>query len=280
MKDAAITYAKRGLRVLPLQPRGKLPLTEHGSRDATSDAAELERWWSRWPEANVGIATGAGLHVIDLDGSEGVETWRALTAEHGRVESLVARTGSGGWHIYLSTDRHLSNTAKKLGPGIDTRGEGGYVVAPPSIHPNGWRYEILNDVPLAAVPDWLLVLLAPPARKEPPRFAPAYGATAYGRVALERMRAELLAAPEGARNDTLNLVAWRAGRLAAGGQIEHADCAQIIAAGVSIGLRAHEVDATFRSGYNAGLADDPIAPEPRGRERAPRVAPPRIRAPR
>lgn len=250
---------------MPLQPRGKLPLTEHGSHDATADATIVAGWWDRWPLANIGIATGHNLFVIDLDGEQGIDAWRQLTDTHGDVQTLTSITGSGGRHLLFRSGQPLPNSAQKLGPRIDTRGEGGYIVAPPSIHPDGGTYQWDNRLPITNVPDWIVTALQPPARRDPPRLQPFYGATPYGRAALKRMRDDLIAAVEGSRNQTLNTVAFNAGRLAAGGQLDRSDCAQLVDVAVSTGLRVSEVDATFNSGFNAGLSAEPIAPAERQR---------------
>lgn len=282
MKRYALAYAERGgLRVLPLQPRGKLPLSEHGSHDASTDPGVIARWWDRWPDANVGIATGDGLLVVDLDGAAGSGSWSKLEQEHGLAPSLTARTGSGGQHRFYIVKEQLPNSAGKLGEGIDTRGEGGYIVAPPSVHPSGGHYRWETRSPIADAPAWLVTVLRPPRRREPPRFQPFEALTAYGRAALERLRGDMIDALEGTRNQTLNRIAFTAGRLCAGGQICEADCAQLLRAAESTGLAHREIEATFASGFAAGLAADPIAPPPRRdpiTARPPRLSPPRVRA--
>lgn len=281
MRAHALAYAqRRGLRILPLQPNGKLPLTEHGSKDASSDTDVIAAWWTRWPDANVGIATGDGLVVVDLDGSEGIAGWEALERMHGSAATLAAATGSGGQHRFYTSAARLPNSAGRLGRHIDTRGEGGYIVAPPSIHPNGTPYTWENRLEIAAAPDWLVTALRPPKRLAPPRLQPYQDVTAYGRGALDRMRSDMLAAPEGSRNETLNRLAWTAGRLCAGGQLARADCAQLIAAAESTGLMHREVEATFSSGFTAGLNDDPIAPREPPRQRVVTTRPPRLLPPR
>lgn len=142
---AALQYASRGLYVFPLAPRGKTPLTEHGFKDATTDPETIRAWWATWPEANIGLDCGRSkVTVIDLDGPIGLATWGALAGRLGlTVETRTARTGGGGRHLYFRApaDVQIGNSAGKLGPGIDVRGVGGYVVLPPSVHANGGRYE-------------------------------------------------------------------------------------------------------------------------------------------
>lgn len=139
---AALYYASLGWPVFPLVPREKLPLFSkksggHGVKDATADADQVTAWWTQHPDANIGIATGgtSGLYVVDIDGEEG----EAGLARYGELPLCPeSHTGKGRHLLFRHPDGR--NTAGKLGPKIDTRGEGGYIVAPPSVHPNGHRY--------------------------------------------------------------------------------------------------------------------------------------------
>lgn len=161
---AALAYAARGWPVFPVKP-DKTPRTLHGFKDADQDPDRIAEWWRMWPTAGIAIATGAasGLLVLDVDGEEGAETLHELERRHGDLPATVeALTGGGGRHIYFKhPGGTVANTARRLGPGLDTRGDGGYVVAPPSIHSSGRRYEwsVDGDPELAALappPRWLL----------------------------------------------------------------------------------------------------------------------------
>ncbi len=159
--------------MLPLRPGGKLPLTAHGCLDATRDAGMVRAWWGRWPTANVGLATGQGLLVVDVDPRHGGT--EALVALPELPATREALTGGGGRHLFFRGEARCS--AGLLGPGLDIRGAGGYVVAPPSIHPTGARYRWHPDRglrhPVADAPAWLLDLLRPRVRPAPPpRFEP------------------------------------------------------------------------------------------------------------
>lgn len=164
---SALWYAKHGWAVFPLYSRGKTPLTEYGFKDATKDEAQIRRWWQQWPNANLGIATGdvSGFWVLDVDKDhDGFETLDALLKDYAPLpRTLETLTGSGGNHVlFAMPDWDLRNNAgTKLGKGLDIRGNGGYIVAPPSIHPNGQPYQWEptsrpNDLPLAQAPGWLL----------------------------------------------------------------------------------------------------------------------------
>ncbi len=148
MMDEAIKYAEMGLAVFPVR-RTKAPYTPHGCKDAKTDIRVIKSWWKRWPDAGIGIATGSasgGIVVIDIDidedkGVYGDESLREWEAENGELpETWRAITGRGGYHIYYRTDEKIKNTTN-LYPGVDIRGDGGYVVAPPSIHQNGNYYQ-------------------------------------------------------------------------------------------------------------------------------------------
>lgn len=148
LAKAAEHYATSGLHVFPLRPREKTPLTPHGHKDATTDLAQVRAWWDQWPDANIGLACGPSkIVVIDIDGDEGMASWDALAARLDlQVTTRVVRTGGGGLHLYFrAPGAAIRNSAGKLGRGIDVRGEGGYVVLPPSVHPSGRPYEWLNE---------------------------------------------------------------------------------------------------------------------------------------
>ena len=169
----AITYVARGWRVFPRRPRGKAPLTTHGFKDASMARAQITRWWAESPEANVAIACGAsGLVVLDVDPrNEGADTLVALEGEHGPLpQTPTVLTGGSGAHYFFAAPNGVSLPGK-LGAGVDLKGVGGYVVAPPSLHPSGnpynWRAGIdPDDVPLAPCPEWVANSMkaeAPPA---------------------------------------------------------------------------------------------------------------------
>jgi hypothetical protein len=159
--ETALGYAARGWQIIPLKPRGKTPLTPHGLKDATRQEETIQGWWAMWPDANVGVVAGedSGLYILDIDTHHGGEkALEQLEATHGALpQTFRVRTGSGGEHIYF---RHpggerLPNTAGTLGQGVDTRGDGGYVVAAGSVHDNGNHYEVTTDLEPAPLPQWL-----------------------------------------------------------------------------------------------------------------------------
>jgi hypothetical protein len=165
--QAALDYARRGWRVFPVN--GKVPRVAAWPTRATTDEATVRRWWQMWPTAGIAIATGAGLSVIDIDPRHGGDASLAeLERQHGSLpDTYRVLTGGGGTHVYLAVDRPIGNRAG-LAPGLDLRGDGGYVVAPPSLHKSGrcYTWELgasPDDVPLAPSPAWLLDLIRAPA---------------------------------------------------------------------------------------------------------------------
>lgn len=170
IETAARSYLTRGWSVIPIVPREKRPLVkwEDYQRRQASDG-ELDRWFTRWPDANVGIVTGAvsGLVVLDVDpGHGGTASLAALETEHGTLPATVsARTGGGGRHYYFRHPGRTTGNRTGLAPGLDLRGDGGMVVAPPSMHGSGRRYQWVtgktpDTMPLAPVPVWLLQVIA------------------------------------------------------------------------------------------------------------------------
>ena len=172
--DWALSHARRGWYVLPLHSMrngccscnkedcaspAKHPRTRHGEKDASIDPNQIRQWWDRWPDANIGIATGpSGLVVLDNDGEEGLALFKQLALD--RTETLLAKTGRPkGFHIYYLGTGIPSSQVK--GEHLDVRGATGYVVAPGSVHENGTVYVFLNpDCAPIAVPDWVAAWVA------------------------------------------------------------------------------------------------------------------------
>jgi hypothetical protein len=151
---------------------GKHPRTRNGLHDATTDEKQIREWWRRWPNANLGGRTGGALRlvVLDFDPRHGGDASLAdLQEAHGGEwqNTLAHQTGSLGFHFFYQYPEgvELSNSAGLIGPGVDTRAEGGYVVLPPSGHATGRRYEMTNAVEIAPAPDWLLEAFREDAEK-------------------------------------------------------------------------------------------------------------------
>lgn len=171
---AAIGYVEREWPVIPLGPRAKTPLTAHGLLDASIDPGQISEWWDRWPDANIGLRTGVAFDVLDIDGPDGLASLARFAPGY-RHTGPVASTGKG-WHLLFAVSNarngaHLGTTNPKTDPTkLDFRGQNGYIVAAPSIHPNGHEYSWTDrgpDLPLPETPYWLTELIFPPAPTRP-----------------------------------------------------------------------------------------------------------------
>jgi Bifunctional DNA primase/polymerase, N-terminal/AAA domain len=149
--DAALRYIDSGWRVFPVVANTKLPATPHGCLDASTDPAQIREWFGNGRRYNLAIATGNGLTVADVDVKRGVDGFATL-ATLNLPDTRTARTPSGGQHRYYTVSEAVPNSAGALGPGIDIRGDGGYVVAPPSVI-DGTAYIWEDDFPTQALPD-------------------------------------------------------------------------------------------------------------------------------
>jgi hypothetical protein len=325
LRDAALGYASRGIPVLPLhyplpqhtglqpvsgdQPPavgtgcscrdpgcaqlGKHPqgsLVPHGVKDATTNRARILAWWTRHPQANIGLATGHTFDVLDVDGPAGAHAIRTLAATHGLVSSgPLVRTGGGGWHYYLRPTG-LGNVRPAGLAHVDWRGRGGYVVAPPSRHASGQPYQWATNRDLNTPPGTVPAVLLERLERRPPQRPvgrielPAVGdgpSDRYARAALAEELARVAAAPAGQRNRQL----WESTRnlynLVATGALDHRQVDQgLLDAAERCGLLTDEPRQTRRtlaSGRQVGLAHpgrprQPLDPE---RTEASPVPPPR-----
>lgn len=278
----AITLTELGFNVFPLEPRGKRPLTRNGCKDATRDNTTIHQWWTQWPDANIGVATGpnSNLYVIDIDGPDAETAWRNL-AKPEDDDTLEVRT-SRGRHLYYRCKDPLPNTASRIAPGIDTRGNGGYVVAPPSQHPDGPTYEFTAARLPRDLPQWIrdLVTPHPTTNGGDPTHAIGHpSATRYATATLTNLYERIAKAEEGTRNDTLNKAAFAAGRLIAGGILTEQDTEMTLhAAASTAGLSTQEAQATIHSGINSGMqhpwTPDLRAPNPPNHHQEPPHTPP------
>jgi hypothetical protein len=282
--DAALGYAARGIPVYPVHwPRptpggatlacscqrgpscdrpAKHPLVRHGIHDATFDPGQLERWWSRWPHANIGLATGIMFDALDVDGPAGLATLRQLArAASLRLPGPVARTGGGGWHYWFAPTGHGNRPPRGLAQ-VDWRGRGGAVLAPPSRHVSGGVYRWLVDLdaaPLPEVPAALRALLNPDGPTTARPVGPARPDTPghpYGRRVLAAELAALGRATPGQRNRSLNQTAFKVYRYVGGGVLQdEAVTAAFTETALAIGLSAAEIGRTLASARTAGLAN-------------------------
>lgn len=230
--NAAFKYAGIDWAVFPLN--GKLPFDKGGFHTATKDQEDILQRWSTRPNANIGVATGkaSGIWVLDIDGPKGDESLAGLECDNGFLpDTLRQSTGKGTHFIFTMPDLpegvKLGNRAGIL-PGIDVRGDGGYIVACPSIHPGTgkkYQWDDTSAMPIPA-PQWLvdLVVKREAVAPEPAperRLAEGAPSTPYGQVALNDECNKVRSAPWGEQEQALNTAALKIGGLVAGGELEH-----------------------------------------------------------
>lgn len=160
--ESALEYSKHGWKVLPLKPSEKIPYLKW--EKASSDAEVINRYWQRWPNANIGILTGSesGLFVLDVDGEPGKKSLEALVKKHGELHPTLCQATGKGMHYFFHTKKEIRcSAATKLGTGLDVRCEKGYIIVAPSVHPNGSVYtwqEPFDPRCIHDLPDWLAEL--------------------------------------------------------------------------------------------------------------------------
>ena len=314
MQEWAQLYASQGWPVIPLhvptsfgekkgdarascscnrlecESQGKHPRTDNGLDDASTDAQVIAQWWKRWPEANIGLVTGVAFDVLDLDGLLAMDLLdTAAPFDSESFTGPVSVTGKGAHYLYKPTGQGNRSNLLAKGSGIDWRGKGGYIVAPPSLHYlEGRRYEWAEtqgaETPLPTAPRWLEYLVTerapypgteaaqvarasgnPLNRSEPLPVEHFRGTTRYGAKAVERIAGDLAAATSGQRNDTLNACAYSLGRLVGGGEVDETEALAVLLSGAqAIGLDTSERGealATIRSGMGRGMQLPKRAPQ-------------------
>ncbi len=251
MLDHALRYVARGLPVFPLATGDKVPLFPsahpdredpqrgvcrgecgrmgHGFHDATTDPARVREWWARKPLANVGARTGIRFDVLDVDPRHGgAATLAALVERNGPLPAAPeAATGGGGRHLLFAPDPRVRCSAGQLGDGLDVRGGGGFVVAPPSLHPSGRRYAwTVRSIPPPPWPAWVLVLILPAPSILRPVAAHVLRAdgrcSPYGAAVLRSACERVEAAREGRRHEVLRHGARLVAGYVAGGEVDEA----------------------------------------------------------
>lgn len=188
---AALWYAAEGWRMVPAhspvrnrcscgkakcQRIGKHPRINAWTTKASCDRSQLFAWWQRWPDANVGLATGAesGIVVLDVDGADGAASLNRLAGDDPTIlDTRIHQTGSGGTHLLYRHPGFVCGNATRPLPGIDIRGDGGLIIMPPSLHRSGSCYQARNDDSVAPLPESLHKLFRSTADgqgKPPQRF--------------------------------------------------------------------------------------------------------------
>jgi hypothetical protein len=264
--SAALDLAARGHAVFPCAPRSKHPALPGGFKNGTTNPATVRRWWLANPEYNIGIATGIVSHIwiLDVDGRDGATSVSRIEATHGPLPDTLISIASSGCHFWFRYTCPIPCSADRIGRGLDVRGDGGYVLAAPSVHPDGQVYRWTNNRPPAVAPEWLIHL----TRKPPPKpitskivmqVRPGRSGS-YGKAALDYEVAELARTLKGGRNAALNRASFRLHQLVAGGELDGNEVRnRLLTAATANGLMSDPQDGplsvarTIESGARAGL---------------------------
>jgi hypothetical protein len=243
----------------------KEPAVKGGFRSATLNPETVKRYW-RIADRNIGIPTGSisGIWILDIDGDEGERSLRILESKYGALPSTCeVITGGGGRHLWWRYTGPIPSTAGRVGPGIDTRGDRGYCIVPPSATKRTYEWWVDSGDDLAVAPEWLLKIV----RSKPQSISERALATIhrnhcqpgrYGAAALDLEIAALAAAAPGTRNHSLNRTTFKLAQLVAGAELHRDEVVdRLLDACGRNGLIADDglksVKATIASGMRAGL---------------------------
>lgn len=254
--DWALHLAGRGWPVFPLLPAAKQPAIRNWEQRATTDTDQITAFWSIHPNHNIGLPAGrAGLLVVDLDvphaghtpptddertrgATSGAQVLARLAAQARRTipDTWTVFTPSGGTHLYFRqpTGQALRNTAGKVGWLVDTRGHGGYVVAPGSTTVDG-GYELAVDADPVELPVWLVQLLAdlPATAVSAPRMIAAANVNAWLAAALDGESKRIRTAPPGGHNKAHAIAAYNLGRLVGGEHLDRSHAYRVLSSAVA-----------------------------------------------
>ena len=237
MMQDALELASAGWHVFPVQERGKQPLVRWRD-ESTTDPMKVGEWWQRWPDANIGIDCGkSGLVVVDYDG-----------VEPPQVDTLQVKTGRGVHHYFSDSGSSVPNSASMLGDKIDVRGEGGYVLAPPSVHPSGALYE-WSGGDIKPLPDDYRAKMVKPKKEYDP-IEPVRMSGSWGEKILQSEAAIVRTTGEGKRNHQLFESALRVMSAVKGGHLDRSVAWNgMLDAAVGAGLDRDEADGTITSAW-------------------------------
>lgn len=245
--QAARELAERGIPSFPCL-ESKAPACPSGFKAATANSTALTALWQEFPAPLVGVPTGAisGIDVLDIDTPKGGGEWLADNAAN-LPSTRTHQSRSGGWHFLFNHHSGIRNSASKIAPGVDVRGDGGYAIWWPASGLN-----VQNEGVLADWPEWLAEKLLPPPRQPSAPLPSAQCSRPYVQAALTRAMQTVATAPDGSRNHTLNTEVWSLARFIPSGDL----CAQQIASALAnaalvAGLSRQETISTIASALRA-----------------------------
>jgi hypothetical protein len=255
--DDAIAAARRGWSVFPVAAMGKRPLVAWRELSTTDEDA-ISAWWSEHPDANIGLDCGkSGVVVIDVDDMDAIPI---LTERLGwnpaDDRTSIARTGRGGLHIYYRAGGNsVRNSASKVVRGVDIRGDGGYVVLPPSVHESSQVYHWISESDILPIPEKLVEVLS---YREEPQSVPTFPIKTHERWGMAVLASEAHAVESsqpGTRNETLNRSSWKVFGVVKGGNLDYEIARmRMHQAGIHVGLSPEEVDRTLASAWEGAEA--------------------------
>lgn len=245
--QSALVLAERGFLCFPCLA-SKKPACPGGFKAATADGDGLRSLWMQYPAPLVGVVTGAasGMDVLDIDPRHDGDTWLADNMVN-LPTTRTHHTRSGGLHLLFKHCPGMRNSANKIAPGVDVRGEGGYIIWWPAA-----GFEVQNAGLLADWPDWLAAKLLPPPRQPTPPMPSARCSRPYVQAALTRAMHAVASAPDGSRNHTLNSEVWSLARFIPSGELTAAQIATVLSsAAIAAGLNRQETIRTIASALRA-----------------------------
>jgi hypothetical protein len=284
MIGEVIEYATRyRWAMFPVEPREKKPVQTGGinpknsepyrlrwGQCATDDIATLKRFWKQWPTANIGLACKrSGLVIIDAD-LEGLQDWVKFSAENSLPDTVTANTPRNGCHVIYRAVEGVTIGNRDLMTGVNVRGikgDGGYVVIAPSIHPNGktysWAYGLGPDeIEIAPIPVSLIEALKPKEiiiQETPMPIRDAVGNSYRERYAQRRFDFKLRDvrdAANGHKHNTLNTAAFALGQFVGQGLLSESEVRQaLLSAATGNGISEGEADRVIHDGLNSGIRD-------------------------
>ncbi|MCL2012759.1 MAG: DUF3987 domain-containing protein [Cystobacterineae bacterium] len=271
--EAALAYAKSGIPVFPCNPTTRAPLTSNGFYGATTDENQIRAWWKKHPNTLVGVPTGSrsGFITLDVDrknGKDGFQSLAELMSKHGvQLPQTRTRSTPHGTHFDFKNADGIRNSESKLGPGLDVRGEGGYIIVAGKTSEG--EYVETDHSEVADLPEWFSEEIKEiENRKKQKRHNSAaqptdrtLGMPPYVKAAIDAELARLTSAQEGTRNSTLNAVAFSLGQWVPEFLSESEARDMLLQAALACGLGENEARKTIESGLVAGMREPRQVPE-------------------
>lgn len=263
MREKALEYAGRGWHIFPVEARGKTPLVRWREQ-STADPDVIRQMWDVYPDANIGIDCGkSGLVVLDIDDTDAVPILaEKFGFDPAADDTAVARTGRGGYHIYYRAgSERVKNSASKIADHVDVRGDGGYVVAPPSSHESGNSYEWVRQVDPKPIPEAVVKIFNYREERPPVQAPPERSHEKWGLAILSGEAHAIETSQPGQRNNQLNRSAYYVYGAVKGGHLDHGIATmRLRQAAAHVGLDEEEIERTLSSAWEGASVRHPQDP--------------------